>query len=384
MTTNNQSENGLSFPLEDLPKKTNPYLRLNTICPYYTMFPLNFPFDVLKDAKLGDRILDPFCGRGTSNFAARLRGLSSVGLDASPIAWAVALAKFTNISPEEIVALCHRILVSNDEPEHVPEGDFWELCYHPSTLIQICKLRETFLNECDTEAAIALRALTLGILHGPRNKTIDSYLSNQMPRTYASKPNYSVKYWKEHGLLPKKIDLLDVVKRRAYYSLASLPPSVDGGVLKVDSREQIQNYSLGEFDWVITSPPYYNMNTYIPDQWIRNWFLGGEERVEYTSSEQLSHSTTNKFSYELAKVWKNVADVCNPNANLIIRFGSLPSSPYNPSELLQDSLEKAECGWEIKNIKSAGTSANGYRQSEQFKKNLGTATEEIDLHAVLR
>ncbi|AEH61159.1 DNA methylase N-4/N-6 domain protein [Methanosalsum zhilinae DSM 4017] len=386
MAQNNFPGNDLSFPLNKLPNKSNSYLRLNTICPYFTMFPLDYPFEVLKYAKSNDKVLDPFCGRGTTNFAARLRGLSSVGIDASPIASAIAISKFTNTTPEQIISLCQEILTDSDKPENVPEGPFWTLCYHSSTLNQICKLRESFSEECNTDTSIALRALTLGILHGPLGKTVDSYLSNQMPRTYASKPNYSVKYWEERGLLPKNIDLLEVVKRRAKYSLSSLPPYVDGGILKEDSRNPIKNSSLPleEFDWVITSPPYYNMNTYIPDQWIRNWFLGGNDKVEYSYSKQVSHSSKKKFSSELAKVWKSVADICNPNANLMIRFGSLPSSPCNPSELLEESLEEANCGWEINNIKSAGTAENGRRQSEQCVKNLGKAIEEIDLHAILR
>lgn len=377
-------EDSLKFPLETLPKKTNPYLRLNSICPYYTMFPLDFPFKFLKKAGPNEKVLDPFCGRGTTNFAARLRNLPSVGLDSSPIASSITLAKFTNATPQEVVVLCQKILADKSKPDNIPEGKFWELCYHPSTLIQICKLREFFLKECNTGSTIALRALILGILHGPESKNVTSYLSNQMPRTYASKPKYSTKYWEEHGLLPKKIDLIEVVKRRAQYSLSSLPPFVDGGVLNADSREPIRDCPIEDFGWVITSPPYYKMNTYIPDQWIRNWFLGGTDRVEYSSSKQICHSTRDIFSSELAKTWKNVADVCNSGANLIIRFGSLPCSPCNPSEVLQSSLDKADCGWETQSIKFAGTSANGKRQAEQFLKVLSKASNEIDLHAILR
>ena len=58
-------------------------MRLNAICPYFTMFPLDFPLGILKvHAKPGARVLDPFCGRGTTNFAARLLGLDTIGIDA--------------------------------------------------------------------------------------------------------------------------------------------------------------------------------------------------------------------------------------------------------------------------------------------------------------
>ena len=48
------------------------------------MFPLKFPFKHLSRASKEDWVLDPFCGRGTTNFAARLLGLNSVGIDSSP------------------------------------------------------------------------------------------------------------------------------------------------------------------------------------------------------------------------------------------------------------------------------------------------------------
>lgn len=44
---------------------------LNGICAYFMMFPLDFPLNILKRrARKGDVVLDPFCGRGITNFAA--------------------------------------------------------------------------------------------------------------------------------------------------------------------------------------------------------------------------------------------------------------------------------------------------------------------------
>jgi hypothetical protein len=48
------------------------------------MFPLSFPVRILQRASVGDWVLDPFCGRGSTLFAARLLGLPSVGLDSNP------------------------------------------------------------------------------------------------------------------------------------------------------------------------------------------------------------------------------------------------------------------------------------------------------------
>lgn len=72
--------------------------RLNAICPYFTMFPLEFPLGVLRDATPGQLVVDPFCGRGTTNYAARTLGLPSIGVDSSPVAVALSQAKLANTS----------------------------------------------------------------------------------------------------------------------------------------------------------------------------------------------------------------------------------------------------------------------------------------------
>jgi hypothetical protein len=52
----------------------DPRYALNAICPYFTMFPLEYPMRVLDPAKLDGYkkpiVADPFCGRGTTIFAA--------------------------------------------------------------------------------------------------------------------------------------------------------------------------------------------------------------------------------------------------------------------------------------------------------------------------
>jgi hypothetical protein len=245
------------------------------------MFPLAFPFRLLRRASKSDWVLDPFCGRGTTVFAARLLGLSSVGIDSNPVAAAIAGAKLSGASADEIKEVAGEIL-SHQGTVNPPDGDFWTLCYHPDTLIDICKLRTRLLAGCRTQAEVALRALLLGILHGPVHKHQPTYLSNQMPRTYATKPHSAVRYWKKHRLSPKKIEVLDAISRRACFSFAELPPAVPGRVFLADSRSLMLPETQPRFKWVITSPPYYGMRSYFPDQWLRNWFLGGPDTVCYS------------------------------------------------------------------------------------------------------
>ena len=349
------------------------------------MFPLDFPLGQLQLFPGARRVLDPFCGRGTTLFAARLAGRNAVGIDINPVAVAIARAKTVTVSPGAVVRLAAKILRSAGEPA-VPGGEFWEWCFHADTLRQAAALR-CGLQACgDTPTAAVLRAIVLGTLHGPRNKGLPSYLSNQMPRTYASKPAYAVRYWRDRGLRPARVDALDVIERRVHYVLRSCPPEASGRVVLGDAAACAATLRQ-RFDLVITSPPYYGMRTYGPDQWLRHWFLGGPPDVQYGSEGQLTRQPNQAaFVSALAGVWRAVAGRCVPGARLVIRFGALPSAKVSPEKLMIASLREAGAGWMTRDIRPAGAPSAHRRQAEQFNASqhvIGRAVDEIDVMAEL-
>ncbi len=72
--------------------------RWATLGPYYAMFPTDFVRDAIaRFSKVGDGVIDPFCGRGTVPFVASSTGRFAVGMDVNPVAWVYASAK---TSPE--------------------------------------------------------------------------------------------------------------------------------------------------------------------------------------------------------------------------------------------------------------------------------------------
>jgi len=355
--------------------------RLNGVCPYFTMFPLDFPLKILRNkSKKGDIILDPFCGRGTTNYASRVSGLYSIGIDSSPVAAAIAEAKLSNTTPESIVKTAENILNEHISPE-VPQGEFWEWAYHPQVLFDLCKLRDVLNENCSSNVRIALRGIILGALHGPRRKQGSSYFSNQSQRTYAPKPSYAIRYWKQNKLKPQKINVLNIIKERAERYYRNQSPAT-GRIIKADSRSRATFQSIDKsVTWVITSPPYYGMRTYIPDQWIRAWFLGGNPEVNYSVSKQISHFSQSDFAKDLHSVWSNLEDVCKNHTNMVIRFGAISDRKVDPTQLIKQSLR--ETNWQILTITSAGSSDRGHRQANHMTKSAGNAIEEIDIWARL-
>ncbi|HXH11905.1 MAG TPA: DNA methyltransferase [Alphaproteobacteria bacterium] len=355
---------------------------LNGICPYFTMFPLNFPLNILqRRAREGDHVLDPFCGRGTTNFAARLVGLNSLGVDSSPVAAAITASKLVTTTFDDILAEARQILARR-EARQVPVGEFWQWAFHPAVLDVLCQFREALLEDCSTAPRIALRGILLGSLHGPKQKTFPSYFSNQCPRTYAPKPAYATRYWQNRGLSPEPVDVLAVIERRAkrYYGALF---NITGAVRLADSRvEESLRPETPEtrFNWVITSPPYYGMRTYIPDQWLRSWFVGGPEVVAYTNGEQVVHSSPEDFAADLRQVWRNAAGVCADDATMVIRFGGITDRRANPLDLIKSSL--SESGWRITTIREAGSATEGKRQADAFLRTRAKPMREYDVWAI--
>jgi len=330
------------------------------------MFPLAFPEGILKrHAKKEDSVLDPFAGRGTTLYAARLNGLTAYGIDSNPVAVAISEAKLANTTPGRINAAARNILDQVRTTDDMPAGRFWELAFHEGVLDKLCRLRAGLLADCESASRKALRAVILGALHGPLAKEHYSYFSNQSPRTYGPKPAYAVKFWLERQLRPPRVDILQIIGRRAQRFYGEEISLACGMMTAGDSQlesafEAVQKKPA----WIITSPPYYGMRTYLPDQWLRNWFLGGPPRVDYSAEGQLPHLSQKDFTAGLKKVWTNCAAVAQPGCRLVIRFGAINDRKLDARELLKASL--AQTPWSILTCHDAGSASHGKRQADAF------------------
>jgi hypothetical protein len=235
--------------INDFHPTRNAIVRMNEVCPYFTMFPLSFPYEKLKHLHQNARILDPFCGRGTTNFAARLHDLNSTGIDSNPVAVAIAQAKFIKTSINFVIKTCQDA-IEQTGPLGIPRDDFWEYCYHKVTLKEICSLRTYFLKKKKlSKTDIVLRAITLGLLHGPLTKEKPTYFSNQMPRTYSTKPKSAVSFWKKRKMNARYVSVIDAISRRAEYLLKYQPESTEGFAILADSRDPKIYEKLGKFDF---------------------------------------------------------------------------------------------------------------------------------------
>ncbi len=350
------------------------------------MFPVEFPLRAFRNVPKAKRIVDPFCGRGTTLYAARATGRKSFGIDCSAVAVAISRAKLAIAKEADVLELA-RSLIDSGQVATRPDGEFWSRAYQADVLQAICRIRKGLIDDGDSQEATILRAVMMGILHGPTTK-VGSYLSNQMQRTFAPKPSYAVEYWSERGLQPPAVDVYAAIERKVRNVFRTTAfdrlDSQLGEVVQGDSSDS-DSWAKCDFkiDMVVTSPPYYGMRTYVPDQWLRNWFVGGPPNVDYNSNGRIPSSSPDEFASGLGDVWDNMAVRAGERLDMFIRFGSLPSRKIEARELLDLSFELSENSWKRVYTQSAATANSGRRQANQMR-HVADPESEFDMHVRLK
>jgi len=121
------------------------------------------------------------------------------------------------------------------------------------------------------------------------------------------------------------------------------------------------------------------MRTYVQDQWLRAWFVGGPSNVDYGYGVQVSHESPEQYMRELASVWRNAASACRDGARLVARFGGIRDRQVPVRDIILDSLKSG--GWRVRTVFAAGTASAGKRQADSFLRTYSRPVEECDVWA---
>lgn len=322
--------------------------RLHALCPYFAMFPESFVEKQVRTYTLPRAlVIDSFSGRGTTLLQSLLMDRRALASDLNPVAYCVSGAKAESPDSEAFLDRVrdleevHKTSSQErfrDERAELP-GFFRRAFYH-STLNQLLFLRATLdwrHNAVDRFVA----ALILGILHGERTGS-KRYLSNQMPRTISPKPGYSIKYWNEHALYPRKRDVFKGLRNEFAFRMAHGAPVGRGSVELSDSRKVGRAFPehLGEVRHVVTSPPYLDVTHFEEDQWLRLWFLGYADRdTRGQISPDDRHQKPEHYWRFLEESWAGLAPLLRDDAILVCRIGA---KHYSKSELTRRVLRSIQ------------------------------------------
>jgi hypothetical protein len=222
-----------------------------------------------------------------------------------------------------------------------------------------------------------IAAVTLGCLHGESHKT-PNCLSNRMPRTISTKPEYSVRWWAARGLTAPERRTFDILRTMARYRLQEKVPELVGQIKLRDARLSGQAFpSLKEkVSLVVTSPPYLDTTDYMEDQWLRLWFLGGPEQPQGGVNRDDRHTRLDHYWTFLRETWSGVQPLIKRGTHVVVRIGGTRVPKQQLADGLLSSLRHGFSGYRVKAIHGGTTTEIRNRQTNVFRP--GTSTDRFE------
>lgn len=229
-------------------------------------------------SKAGDRVLDPYCGSGTTLLEAQRLGRPGVGIDINPVAMLIGRAKSLSVSGTRLrgVLSVHlqRIVserLSSGSIEganlyRIPESVQGAKWYHPATLFEL-SLLWSYISSCSGIAKHLLEFCFSSILVSACSETRHwGYICDN------TRP-LSARYESAFSLFEAAVEELCAAydeRDRRQKTARSLPRvKFECG----DAAHTLRKYAAEQFGLVVCSPPYFGVIDYVKAQRLTmEWF----------------------------------------------------------------------------------------------------------------
>lgn len=324
--------------------------------PYYAMFPIEFAFDVVnKYSKIGDKILDPFSGRGSSIFAGSVLGRESTGIDINPLGWLYSSVKIQPARKDNVLNRLKEIydLRENYSGEILNYNEFFRMCYCDEVLKFLLAARDN-LDWKNNNADKTLMAFIAVYLHA----SIGEGLSNQMRLTKSLGMQYSINWWKKNNLAtPPEVNPYELIKEKIEWRYKYGLPKRTKSLIRFGDSCKITGQMIqkqeNSFSLLFTSPPYCGVTDYFMDQWLRLWLLGGPSEPEYLIDDHKGRfSNKEKYKELLDSVFGNCASLMKDDAIVYVRTDSREFTLNTTIHVLKEKFPKHKMKVLSKPVKS--------------------------------
>jgi hypothetical protein len=288
--------------------------RWSTFGPYYAMFPVSFVRATVETlCPPGGAVLDPFCGRGTVPYVARITGRPSVGIDINSVAY---LFSATKADPEprmeRIIALVGKIADAIRPDDMIAANEFQRLAWSPRVLGFLNAARRV-LDWRGKRLDRTVMALLLVHLHGKTGNAV----SNQMRQSKSMAPDYAVRWWTARGLTPPDLDPARYFTDRAVWRYSYGVPTGAKARIELGDARGVLPRVRRRFSLLLTSPPYRGVTNYRLDNWIRLWMLGEGELPDYATAQR--HRDRKRYAEMLRGVFSAAKRILEEDAVIYVR-----------------------------------------------------------------
>ncbi|MBL9166483.1 MAG: class I SAM-dependent methyltransferase [Verrucomicrobiales bacterium] len=272
----------------------------------------------------GERVYDPFMGRGTTLIEAALLGRVPMGCDINPLSVRLVRPRLDPPTLPEVAARLNEIDLKYS-------GELREdllVFYHRETLEAITALKHYLLRREKTgtfdavDDWIGMVALNRLTGHSPGFFSVYTLPPNQ-----ATSVASQIRINEKRQQVPPVRDVAAIILKKSKQLLAGLDASTRRTLAGVASKARLltSNSSAtselrsGSVDLVVTSPPFLDVVQYAADNWLRCWFLGIDaHEVPITMTSRLS-----RWRETMTEVLKELHRVLKPGGYVAFEVGEV-------------------------------------------------------------
>lgn len=329
----------------------------------------------------GDRVGDPFGGRGTTILQAALSNRKGISNDVNPLGERLAYPK---VNPVKISDISDRLdEIDLSAPVDLSREEDMSMFYHAETFKELINLRNYLrTHRDDVDRFIEMTALSR--LHGHSNGFFSAY---SFPQISIPKSN-QFKINKTRGIDPDYREVKSRILKKAKTTLKSdglkdLQRWARHHKLTTGDSRDLKEWESESVHLVVTSPPFLNQVDYVQDTWIETWFCDiPRESVE---GKIVQTSDLSKWSQFISDTLSELHRVLVPGGHVAMEVGEVryQSELLNLDEILVGLTCNKQYNAHQFKVKEI------YVQSQQFTKlancfkvdnnKLGTNTNRIVL-----
>jgi len=281
----------------------------------------------------GDRVYDPFSGRGTTALEAALLGRRVAANDINPLSRILLEPRLAPPDPEAVAARLAEI--PRDSAENLELGMF----YHPDTEREVRSFRAWFLAR---EGAGTFDALDGWIRMVATNR-----LTGHSPgffSVYTLPPNQAVgaaqqvEINRKRGQVPPYRDTRALVLRKTRQLVAGLSAEehlrLRAGAphLLTGPASRTPALAPASVRLTVTSPPFLDVVQYQADNWLRCWFCGLD--AEAVGRGITMARTVKAWSEAMAEVFRELYRVTAPDGYVAFEVGEVRKGTIRLEEVV--------------------------------------------------
>ncbi len=247
----------------------------------------------------GDRVYDPFAGRGTTALEAAILGREPVSNDINPLGAILARPRLNIPEIKNVEKRLDQIPLDQERAAQIDLSMF----FHPETEGEIVSLKDWLQERKDTgkedEIDRWIRMVATNRLTGHSPGFFSVYT---LPPNQAVSPERQVKINKKREQVPEYRSTKNLILKKTKSLLRNLKLKEKEKINKVaqqalflqNDARKTPEINDGSVQLVVTSPPFLDVVQYSDDNWLRLWFNGfdpGEVKEKITALKEVDQWT---------------------------------------------------------------------------------------------